>query len=134
MAITNFSSSEHQLRLCLLWFTYLEKTKEFYFLNHNSFNILACHFYFNIPLKFSSINYLPFLHPILYTSSTFHLYPVSILAYYFTFSIRSFYTAGDVLLASYCHGTLQHLKKGARFLVREFHSMINHITARWRSP
>lgn len=67
----------------------------FLFLTQNSFNILVCHFYFNIPLKFSRINYLPL--------QKFSVPPVpyfhhgTLLCIFHFLSLASTSTAGDIL-------------------------------------
>lgn len=65
------------------------------FLTQNSFNILVCHFYFNIPLKFSRINYLPLQKFSIPPEPYFH-HGTLICIFHFL-SLASTSTAGDIL-------------------------------------
>jgi hypothetical protein len=93
-----FFSFSFFLRICTLkpcLLVYLSSQEWLLFLTHNSFNILVCHFYFNIPLKFSRINYLPlqkfFIPPVPY----FHHGTLLCIFHFLSFAPTS--TAGDIL-------------------------------------
>lgn len=83
----------------------LARVTFFLFLTRNSFNILVCHFYFNIPLKFSRINYFPLqkfsVPPVPY----FHHGTLLCIFHFLSLTFTS--TASDILFLTWNFASFQ---------------------------